>query len=228
MTAAQAHAWDPYLGPLERAMAADYTSPDVAPQKPALLLVDLYNKAFGDRREPIEQSRTRFPSSCGEAAWDAIEPTQRLLDAARAAALPVVYSTGEMRPEARVGRATRRSRRSDDGWSLAIKDELKPATGELVVYKNAPSAFFGTSLSTHLRRQGVDAVVITGETTSGCVRATAIDAYSHGFDVLVVEDACFDRSPLSHAASLFDLHHKYAAVLFADKAVQILSSEGTP
>ena len=228
MTAHRRHAWEPLLGAAERAMAADYPAQDVAAQAPALLLVDLYNKAYGVRREPIEISRQRFPSSCGEAGWDAIEPTRRLLDAAHANGVPAVYSTGEDRPEARVGAATRRSHRSADAWSLEIKDELQPRAGDLVVYKNAPSAFFATSLPTHLRRLGVDCVVIAGETTSGCVRATAVDAHSHGLDVIVVEDACFDRTPLSHAFSLFDLHHKYATVMWSDEVVARLHRGGAP
>ncbi len=210
-------------------MAAAYPPRDVPAERPALLLVDLYNKAYGAGREPIDISRERFPSSCGEAGWDAIEPTRRLLDAARADGVPVVYSTGEDRPEARVGAATRRSHRSTDAWSVRIKDELQPREGELIVYKNAPSAFFATSLSTHLRRLGVGCVVIGGETTSGCVRATAVDAHSHGLDVIVVEDACFDRAPLSHAVSLFDLHLKYATVMWSDDAVALLRrGRGTP
>lgn len=223
----RAHAWEPYLGPAERAIAGDYRPVAFAATRPALLLVDLYNKAYGDRREPIDASRERFPSSCGEAAWGALEPTRQLLEAARDGRVPVAYSTGESRTEARVGATTRRTRRADDAWSLAIKDELEPQEGELVFYKNAPSAFFATSLSTHLRRLGVDGVIIAGETTSGCVRATAVDSYSHGFAVAVVEDACFDRSPLSHAASLFDLHMKYAAVCWTDEVLVYLQGDAS-
>lgn len=209
-------------------MVADYAPSVIAAAAPALLLVDLYNKAYGERREPLDVARDRFPSSCGEAAWDAIGPTQKLLDAARSARWPVAYSTAEVRPEARAGASTRRSRRSDDSWSVAIKAELQPQEGELVVYKNAPSAFFDTPLSGHLRRLRVDCVVIAGETTSGCVRATAVDAYSSGFDVVVVEDACFDRAPLSHAASLFDLHTKYARVAWAAEVLAGISAGDVP
>ncbi len=212
----RSHVWEQYLGPAERALAEDYAPTTVHAAAPALLLVDLYNKAYGERREPIDVSRARYPSSCGEAAWDAIGPTQQLLHAARSARWTVAYSTAEDHPEARAGVATRRSRRSDDEWSLAIKAEFQPQEGELVVYKNAPSALFDTPLSAYLRRLRVDCVVVAGETTSGCVRATAVDAYSSGFSVVVVEDACFDRAPLSHAASLFDLHTKYARVAWAD------------
>lgn len=223
MTGKPRHAWERYLGPEDAVIAADYAVRAPAAHRPALLLVDLYNKAFGDERQPIAQSRTRFPSSCGEAAWDALPAIEALLSAARAGGVPVVYSTSEARPEARIGSATRRSRRSDDTWSVAIVDRLTPRDGELVVYKNAPSAFFGTSLSTHLRRLGVHSVVLAGETTSGCVRATAVDASSHGFEVIVVEDACFDRFPLSHAVSLFDLHLKYGVVAWSHEVVDLLA-----
>lgn len=82
-----------------------------------------------------------------------------------------------------------------------------------MVAKCRASVFFETDLAGHLERLGVGTLVLCGETTSGCVRATAVDAYSHGLHVVVVEEAVFDRSPLSHKISLFDLHHKYADVM---------------
>lgn len=214
------HCWDGVVGEQELRWAAEDYGVRHPPRPPAaLLLIDLFNKAFGDRREPLAASRQRHPSSCGEAAWDALEPLQRLLHGARQAGGVVVHTTAETRREARVGSATRRARRADDPWSVAIVAPLRPRPGELVVYKSAPSAFFATALDTHLRRHGVGSLVVAGETTSGCVRASVVDAYSLGFDVLVVEDATFDRSALSHAVNLFDMHHKYATVVDTAEAL---------
>lgn len=214
------HCWDDVIGEQERRWAAeDYGVRQPPRPPPALLLIDLFNKAFGERREALGRSRQRHPSSCGEAAWDALQPLQRLLHGARQAGRVVVHTTAEARPEARVGSATRRARRADDPWSLAIVAPLRPRPGELVVYKSAPSAFFATALDSHLRRHGINSLVVAGETTSGCVRASVVDAYALGFDVLVVEDATFDRSALSHAVNLFDMHHKYATVVDSDEAL---------
>ncbi len=77
--------------------------------------------------------------------------------------------------------------------------------------------FFGTPLIAHLTQLGVQTLIICGESTSGCVRATAVDAYSHGFHVVLVEECCFDRSILSHKVNLFDMHHKYADVMHIDE-----------
>ena len=86
----------------------------------------------------------------------------------------------------------------------------------MVITKQRASAFFGTPLQAHLTQLGVQTVIICGESTSGCVRASAVDAYSYGFHVVLVEECCFDRSVLSHKVNLFDLHHKYADVLHID------------
>ena len=79
--------------------------------------------------------------------------------------------------------------------------------------------FFGTPLIAHLTQLGVQTLIICGESTSGCVRATAVDAYSHGFHVVLVEECCFDRSILSHKVNLFDMHHKYVDVMHIDEVV---------
>ncbi|HET6599237.1 MAG TPA: isochorismatase family protein [Burkholderiaceae bacterium] len=92
-------------------------------------------------------------------------------------------------------------------------DALRPAAGEPVISKQYASAFFGTSLGSLLNAQGVDCVIIAGMSTSGCVRASAVDAVQSGYIPLVAADACGDRHPQPHEASLFDLQAKYADVL---------------
>jgi nicotinamidase-related amidase len=91
-----------------------------------------------------------------------------------------------------------------------------------VVSKAKASAFFGTPLLTHLTRQRIDTLIVAGTTTSGCVRATVVDAMSHGFRVLVAEDACFDRSRFAHAANLFDIQLKYGSVIDTKQATELM------
>lgn len=219
---APGHCWDDVVGDTEARVYRAYERERSFGRRPALLLIDLYNRVFGDRREPLPDALERFPSSCGEAAWDALEPLKALLAAARAAVRPVVHTTNENRLEAVLGPATQRRARVDDEWGSKIVAPLTPLGDELVVYKTRASAFFGTPLSTHLQRLGVDTLVVGGESTSGCVRATAVDAYSHGWEVMVVEEATFDRIDISHKVNLFDLHHKYATVVHLDEALDYL------
>ncbi|MQA87651.1 MAG: isochorismatase family protein [Streptosporangiales bacterium] len=219
------HCWDDVVGPRELLFTETFRGPREFGRSPALVLIDVYNKAFGDRPEPIEESVRRFPASCGMAAWDALEPTGELLALARRTGIPVVYSRGEARTEARLGGATRRAQPDDedDQWGYAIVDKVAPQADDLVIYKARASAFFGTPLEAYLRLLGVDTLVIAGETTSGCVRATVIDAYSHGFNIVLAEEAIFDRSPLSHKVNLFDMHHKYGTVLHLKEALTYLA-----
>jgi maleamate amidohydrolase len=168
----------------------------------------------------VEIAKT-YPSSCGEHAHAAIEPTRRLFAAARAAGLPVFYSTMDTRGDSlpTAVTATKRRKIPHDPAVYAIRAEFKPQPGDVVITKQRASAFFGTPLTAHLQQLGVRTLVIFGESTSGCVRASAVDAYSHGFHVVLVEECCFDRSILSHKVNLFDLHHKYADVMRVDEVV---------
>jgi maleamate amidohydrolase len=99
---------------------------------------------------------------------------------------------------------------------------LEPRPDEIVVTKQYPSAFFGTSLASTLTARGVDSVILTGLTTSGCVRASCVDAMSCGFRTLVVREACGDRHPDPHEANLFDMNAKYADVIGEDEALAYL------
>jgi maleamate amidohydrolase len=192
----------------------------------ALLAVDLYELAYrGGAKPPVELIKT-YPSACGIYAYEAIEPTKRLFAAARAVGLPIFYSTGDMRGESRpdfVG-ATKRAKPSIDASDYAIRPDFAPQKGDVVITKQRASAFYGTPLSAHLTQLGIQTVIICGESTSGCVRASAVDAYSHGYHVVLVEECCFDRSALSHKVNLFDLHHKYADVMHLDEVAAHLAT----
>lgn len=175
---------------------------------PALILVDLENNFAGDRPEPILESIRRYRYSCGQQAWDSLPHIRRLLDASRAAGLPVLYTRGADDPED----ATPDERR--DGRQIV--HPVAPAAGEPVLEKRAASAFYAGGFLPYLIRARVDTLVVCGCTTSGCVRATVVDSAAHGFRTVVVAQCVFDRAALPHRVNLFDMAAKYAAVWSLD------------
>ncbi len=189
-------------------------------EHPALLAIDLYNLVYrGGAREPHDLVDD-WPSTCGRHAWDAVEPTKLLFSAARQAGLPVIYTTAPtmsavVATNRRVGHSS-----SDDDYG--IFDEFAPDDTDILIVKERASAFYGTPLLAELTRRGVSSLIVCGETTSGCVRASVVDAYSAGFHVTIAEECVFDRSLLSHKVNLFDLHHKYADVMHTSEILEHL------
>ncbi len=220
-----AHCWDDVIGPDERLIASQYDTRRPLGSRPALLMIDAYAKVFGDRPRQLAEAIETWPATCGTNAWDALPAMEKLLTAARDSGVPVIHTTGDARPGSRLGAATQRARveGEDEIAGYEFMPTLAPAEGEFVVRKARASAFFGTPVSTWLRQLDVDTLFVAGESTSGCVRASVVDAYSHGLKVAVVEEAVFDRSTLSHKVNLFDMHLKYAAVLHLDDALSHLS-----
>jgi len=198
--------------------------------RPALLLVDLYRWVFGDEPEPLLDAITTWPGSCGLNGWDALPHIARLLGEARELGIPVVHVTGlegmpgwrDVNPRgggsADPVRDDRRRRRYE------IVGEVAPIPGEVVLAKSAPSAFWGTPLIGHLNGLRADTILVAGESTSGCVRATVVDGKSHRLKVLVPEECVFDRDEASHAINLFDMHEKYADVISLDETIAYLRS----
>lgn len=174
--------------------------------RPALLIVDLV-RAYLSQESPLYAPPA--PAIVGRVA--------RLARAAREHGHPVVFTYVGYAPGGADGglfyRKVPALRLFDEGspWGLP-PDELVPEPGDLTVRKQYPSAFFGTPLASTLTALGTDSVVITGVSTSGCVRATAVDALCHGLRPAVVADAVADRDPRPHEAALFDLGAKYADV----------------
>jgi nicotinamidase-related amidase len=158
--------------------------------------------------------------------WEALPALETVLGSARAAGVLVIHTTGENRADARLGAATHRGPAPGENELAGydIVPSLQPLAGELVAHKGRASAFFGTPVSTWLRQLGVDTLIVAGETTSGCVRASVVDAYSHGFAVVVVEEATFDRNTLSHKVNLYDMHLKYASVLHLEEVLELLAA----
>ena len=220
------HCWKDIVSADDLEIYSHYRRKTFVGAVPALLAIDLYELAYrGGDKPPVDLVKT-YPSACGRYAFDAIEPTKRLFAAARRAGLPIFYSTGDMRSESKpdfVG-ATKRVKPSVDPSDYAIRPEFAPQKGDVVITKQRASAFYGTPLAAHLTQLGVQTLIVCGESTSGCVRASAVDAYSHGYHVVLVEECCFDRSLMSHKVNLFDLHHKYADVMHVDEVVAHLAA----
>jgi maleamate amidohydrolase len=221
MDATTGRVWEPFLTPQDRAHLA--ASPDRRVgfgQSPALLFIDLYRWVFGDEPQPLLEAIKTWPGSCGLAAWQAVPHLQRLLGLAREVGLPVVHVTGledsgmlgwgeAAHGGAGRGASTPQQRRG----RYDIIPQVAPIPGEVVLRKTTPSAFNGTPLLAHLNYLGVDTLIVGGESTSGCVRASVVDACSYRFRVIVVEECVFDRHEAAHAINLFDMHEKYADVL---------------
>lgn len=192
--------------------------------QPALLLVDLYRAVFGTEPQSLLQAMVQWPASCGLAGWEALPKIQQLLKAAREAAIPIVHVTGlperesGIRSWASTDTDTGASRRSllDDIEPVGLYEivpEVAPLEGEVFLRKNAPSVFWGTPITAHLNAMGVDTLLVAGESTSGCVRASVVDGCTNGYRMIVAEECVFDRHEVTHAINLFDMHQKYADVL---------------
>ena len=182
---------------------------------PALILVD-FVKAYFDDSCPLFAD-----------VDDALESALRILAAARHAGLPVVYSNVVYQEGGADGGVFYRKAPVLENFVIgnpmgAWADGVAPAAGELVVSKQYPSAFFGTSLADDLHQRGIDTLIITGLTTSGCVRATCVDTMCHGFNPIVVADACGDRHASPHDANLFDMNAKYSDVLGETEVIRHL------
>ena len=191
--------------------------------RPAVLVIDDYYGALGLPRAPILDIIDEWPTACGEDGWAAIDRTRPLLETARAHEIPVVYFTKAPRSVLHA-RGTMVTSAIPEAKRREIVAEIAPVDGDLVIEKVGPSGFYGTSLDFHLRSWQCDTLLVCGESTSGCVRATVVDAYERGFSIGVVTDCCFDRIEASHWISLFDMRQKYADLLDGAEASKFIEA----
>jgi maleamate amidohydrolase len=205
------HCWKDVIDADTIAIYQAYRRKTYVGDNPAVLAIDLYNKAYQGGNRPVREVDREFSGACGEHAWKALPLTQKLFAAARRARVPVFYTTRHVDTGGVQSTNRNMDRQRDDVYD--IKAELAPQPGELVIYKERASGFFGTPLIAHLQQQRINSLIICGESTSGCVRASTVDAFSYGFHNVVVEECTYDRSMISHKVNLFDLHHKYADVM---------------
>jgi len=205
--------------------AAGFGRPSGLGVRPALLIIDVQYRTVGTTPKPFWESIQEFPTSCGDVGWAAVGNIQRVLARFREQGWPVLY------PHVAPKQAT-------DGGRLAEKvpaimnipargydfvAEVAPREGDVLLPKKHPSAFFGTALASHLIDLQADTLIVTGCTTSGCVRGSVVDAFSLNFKVFVPHDAVYDRSRVSHAVNLFDMSEKYADVGSTDDLLDRLS-----
>jgi len=188
--------------------------------RPALILVD-FVQAYFDASCPLYAD-----------VDDALASALRIREAARKANVPVIYTNVVYQEGGADGGVFYRKAPVLENFVVGNPmgnwpEGLAPADGELVVSKQNPSAFFGTSLAADLSAMGVNTLIITGLTTSGCVRATCVDAMSSGFVPIVVADACGDRHEAPHAANLFDMNAKYADVVSEEDVLNHLQNCAT-
>lgn len=193
--------------------------------RPALLIIDVQYRTLGrERMETLDAATTQYPTACGLPGWEAVDRLVPVLSAARAAGVPVIYPHVAPKDRTTVGRLGDKNVLIADieqgGYEFV--DEVRPAPEDILVPKDHPSAFFGTAMLSHLVARGVDTLLIAGATTSGCVRATVVDAFSMNFRVAVIRDAVFDRGETSHRVNLFDIWSKYADLLHASEVVDYL------
>ena len=183
-------------------------------ERPAVVVVDFTN-SFVD------------PAQFGGGnIGPAVAATARLLAAARKACWPVAYTRVVFADDGTDGGPFARKvpallTQTENNPATRIVDDLKPQSGDLVLRKTAASAFFGTGLATWLTIKHVDTVIVTGATTSGCVRATTIDSVSHGFNTVVAVDCVGDRAIAPHDSNLFDMGMKYADLMQSAELIEI-------
>ena len=213
----ESHCWNDIVPAEDYVTYAPYVRETYIGKAPALLVIDLYNLVYKGGARPPHEITGKFPSTCGIYAHNAIKPTQSLISACRTGGLPIFYICGTYSPK-RV-QSTQRSVSPITEDDYDIHEAFAPAPEDIVFRKERASVFFGTPLIAHLTQKGINSLIICGESTSGCVRASVLDAYSYGFHISIVEECVFDRSILTHKVNLFDMHHKYADVMKLDEVL---------
>lgn len=206
--------------------AAGFGRPTGFGKRPALLIIDVQYRTVGTRPMPFWEAIKEFPTSCGEVGWEAVANIARLLKLFRANGWPVLYPYVSPKQGFDVGRLADKVPAimgiAAKGYEFVA--EIAPAEADTLVPKKHPSAFFGTPLASYLINTGADTLIVTGCSTSGCVRGTVVDGFAYNFRVLVPQDAVFDRSRVSHAVNLFDMSEKYADVMTTDEILTGLKS----
>ena len=208
-------------------------------KRPAVLVVDVIYAWVGLKPENIVESVKDYRTSCGERGWEGVAHIQQLLTTARQVGATILYTTLNTTTR----RGARWATRARDEHSLGVRTpeeleherigntivkEIEPQSQDVVITKRAASGFLGTSLLTWLNEMDIDTVLVTGTSTSGCVRATVVDAACYGFYVGIVEECCFDRFQTSHKVSLFDMHAKYGGVISLATAQDYLRTQAQP
>jgi maleamate amidohydrolase len=194
--------------------------------RPALLIIDVQYRTVGTSPKPFWEAIEEFPTACGQVGWDAVARIERLLAVFRERGWPVLFPYVAPKESFDKGRLSDKVPAimgvASKGYEFVA--EVSPREGDILLPKKHPSAFFGTPLASYLINLGADTLVVTGCTTSGCVRGSVVDAFAYNFRVAVPQDAVYDRSSTSHAVNLFDMSEKYADVMTTAECIEALSA----
>ena len=209
--------WDGVIGEeeIDRYAKAGFGGEGGIGARPALLIIDVQYRTVGTTPKPYWDAIKEYPTSCGDVGWDAVGNIAKLVALFRQKGFPILYPHVAPKNSATDGgrlAAKIPSIMGIDAKGYDFVKEIAPVEGDVLLPKKHPSAFFGTPLVSHLVDLGVDTLIVTGCTTSGCVRSSVTDAFAYNFKVLVPDDAVYDRSPTSHAVNLWDMNAKYADV----------------
>ncbi|MGE4369908.1 MAG: isochorismatase family protein [Burkholderiaceae bacterium] len=222
--------WEDYLTEEDRAtLARGKWGQQVKPgSRPAIVAIDVQNYMVG----PKEGGDQAYPYSCGQIGWDAVNASGEIIAAARKAGVPLVFTRFALDPSGNDGGLFAQKVGKGEGEYAFVEGtfgseyvaDVAPQPGDIAFTKKKMSAFFGTPLQAYLTDLGVDTIIVLGGSTSNCVRATVVDAAQFNYKVLVPREAVFDRLPLSHAVSLFDMDRSCANVMSKDDVVAYLES----
>lgn len=194
--------------------------------RPAVVVIDAQRYMVGESGNDAQ-----WPSSCGEIGRRAVGEIAGVVAAAHAAGVPCFYSRFELaRDGSDIGvYRHKRDLLQSEHWCLAgsvgaeLVPQLQPAAGDVVFVKKKPSGFHGTPLLGYLVERAIDTLIIVGGATSNCIRATVFDAASYNLRAIVPQEAVFDRIPVSHAISLFDMDRQFADVLPVADVLEFLA-----
>ncbi|MFC0212282.1 isochorismatase family protein [Paenibacillus chartarius] len=224
------HIWEQALSPVDRLVIekGGYGQRRGFGKKPALVIIDIQYNYVGDN-VPIEEQLDRWPSGGGEKAYAAIKQVGKLKHAADENGIPVIFTRNVQKKSIKFDSFATKAKRDNSKYidgrpETQIVKELEPGENDLVVDKSYASIFFGTPFISYLIKMGVDTLIFVGGSTSGCVRASAVDAVTHNYNVGVVADAVYDRIELSHQAGLLDLWMKYCDVPDTDEVIDYFNT----
>lgn len=198
-------------------------------QRAAVVVIDAQKYMVGEAGCDVE-----WPSSCGEMGRRAVREIAGLVAAAQAATVPCFFSRFELAADGSdigvYGR--KRDLLQSPHWCLSgsvgaeLVPQLRPTSGDVVFVKKKPSGFHGTPLLGYLVERRIDTVIVVGGATSNCIRATVFDASSYNFRTIVPHEAVFDRIPISHAISLFDMDRQFADVVTVQETLDYFAGSG--
>jgi len=218
--------WDNIIGQdeINAYNAAGFGKSSGLGKRPALLIIDVQYRTVGTTPMPFWQSIEEFPTSCGQVGWNAVTHIKSLLNYFRKRKWPVLYPYVAPKMNFDQGRLAEKVPAlmgvAEKGYEFVA--DIAPQPEDILLPKKHPSAFFGTPLVSYLVDKNVDTLVVTGCTTSGCVRGSVVDGFAYNFRIVVPHDAVYDRSDTSHAVNLFDMSAKYADVMTTSETLSRL------